>query len=141
MKTLLITFALVQIGIAVLNLFLARMMKWEKDIASMPLLIREVFRVHAWFITVTLLIFGVLTLMHLEHFTLGTDPFAASFALGIACFWGFRTWLQVGFYSSSHWKGNPLRTWIHIACLLVYGSMTITYFLAASKHYLKGFFQ
>ena len=36
-----------QILIAVLNLFLVRIMGWRPDLDRMPLLIREVFQVHA----------------------------------------------------------------------------------------------
>ena len=37
--------AAVQLGVAVLNLFLIRIMNWEPDLARAPLLIREVFRI------------------------------------------------------------------------------------------------
>ena len=53
--------AVVQLGVAVLNLFLIRIMNWEPDLARAPLLIREVFRIHVHFISITLAIFGVLT--------------------------------------------------------------------------------
>ncbi|MEY2497358.1 MAG: hypothetical protein QOD12_914, partial [Verrucomicrobiota bacterium] len=35
--------ALAQLGVAILNLFLVRIMKWERDLIGAPLLIREVF--------------------------------------------------------------------------------------------------
>ena len=47
-----------QLAIAVLNLFLVRLLHWQKDLSRMPLLLREVFQVHAWFISVTLTIFA-----------------------------------------------------------------------------------
>jgi hypothetical protein len=53
--------AVAQMALAVLSFFLPRILKWETDIARMSLLVREVFQIHSWFISLTLLIWGVLT--------------------------------------------------------------------------------
>ena len=45
--------AALQLAIALLNLFLARLLNWKEEMARMPLLLREVFQVHAWFISIT----------------------------------------------------------------------------------------
>jgi hypothetical protein len=50
--------AAAQPGIARLNLFLVRLLGWKENLDRLPLLIREVFHVHAWFISVTLAAFG-----------------------------------------------------------------------------------
>ena len=59
MKEALYIVAVEQLSVAVLNLFLVRIMKWEEEVTRMPQLVREVFHVHAWFITITLAIFSV----------------------------------------------------------------------------------
>src|SRR4051794_33145822 len=71
---LLQTAAAAQIAVAVLNLFLVRLMKWEADLDHMPLLVREVFRVHAWFISVTLAIFGAVTWRFADEIAHGGNP-------------------------------------------------------------------
>ena len=53
--------AVAQLAIALLNLFLVRLLDWKADLDRMPLLLREVFHVHCWFISITLGIFGVMT--------------------------------------------------------------------------------
>src|SRR5438045_1868002 len=53
--------ALAQFAVAILNLFLIRIMKWKPDLERAPLLIREVFRIHVVFISITLSIFAALT--------------------------------------------------------------------------------
>src|SRR5258706_10408422 len=53
--------AVAQMAIAVLNLFLVPLLKWREDLARMPLLLREVFQIHAWFISITLTIFAAMT--------------------------------------------------------------------------------
>ena len=129
MKTELLLYfaAAAQLGIAVLNLFLVRVLKWRADLARMPLLVREVFMVHAWFISLTLAIFAALTFRFAPDITSGTAEIYRWLALCIAVFWGFRTVLQVTYYSSSHWRGQPKRLLAHIVLLALYASFTAIY--------------
>jgi len=125
---LLIVAAIAQLAIAGLNLRLVRILDWKEPLRQIPLLLREVFYVHSWFISVTLTIFGVLTLRFAPE--MSSNPVARWLAVAIGCFWGFRTLLQVGYYSSTHWRGNLRRTIIHVVLLVIYGGMTVTYLLA-----------
>ena len=118
-----------QLAIAILNLFLVRLMKWKSDVARMPLLIREVFRVHAWFISVTLGIFGVMTWRFADEMSSGTNPIGTWLSVGIGIFWAIRTVLQITYYSSSHWKGQASRTLIHVTLLVAYGGMAAAYLI------------
>src|SRR5881398_1135380 len=52
--------ALAQLAVAILNLFLVRIMKWKPDLDRAPLLVREAFHIHVIFISITLSIFAVL---------------------------------------------------------------------------------
>ena len=47
------TAAIAQFAVAILNLFLIRIMKWKAELARAPLLIREVFYIHVIFISIT----------------------------------------------------------------------------------------
>ena len=123
--------AAVQLGIAVLNLFLIRLLGWKKDLESMPLLLREVFRVHAWFISITLALFGIWTWRFVEVMAYGGDPVASWIAGGIGIFWAIRTVLQVTYYSRSHWRGRTGRTIVHFALLMIYGALALVYGMAA----------
>ena len=62
LETALRAAALAQFAVALLNLFLIRIMKWKPDLDRAPLLIREIFSVHVVFISITLSIFGALIL-------------------------------------------------------------------------------
>ncbi len=119
----------IQLGIAILNLFLVSMMKWKEDLQQLPLLIREVFHVHSWFVSLTLTIFAIMTWRFSSEMAHGTNPACAWLSGFIGIFWLFRTFLQIFYYSSSHWKGRFDRTLIHIACLIVYGGMAMIYLL------------
>ncbi|PWU11001.1 MAG: hypothetical protein C5B50_24305 [Verrucomicrobia bacterium] len=120
-----------QIAVAILNLFLVRLLKWQEPLGRMPLLLREVFQVHAWFISVTLGIFGALTMRFAADLVSGASPLCKWLAASIGIFWAIRTVLQVAYYSSSHWRGQPLRLLAHITLLLVYGGFAAVYLCCA----------
>ena len=127
------TVALVQILIAIVNLFLVRILKWEADLARLPLLIYEVVQVHKWFISIIVAIFAVMTWRFRLEMASGNNLVAVWLAACIGCFWLFRTFLQVFYYSTSHWRGQTVRTLLHIACLVVYGGMSAVYLMVAWK--------
>lgn len=125
--------AVLQFAIAGLNLFLVPLLGWKEDVQRLPLLLREVFTVHAWFISVTLLIFGALTWRFSADLGAGSSAMGRWLAGTIGLFWALRTVLQVVYYSSSHWRGKPARTAVHSILLIVYGGFAVTYLLAAIR--------
>ena len=131
LETVLYGAAAAQLGVAVVNLFLVRLLGWRPDLERMPLLIREVFVVHAWFISVTLTIFGAITFRFAPDFAAASHEVFRWLAAGIAFFWALRTVLQMTYYSSSHWKGRTDRTIIHIVLLATYGGFAAAYAAAA----------
>src|SRR5438094_5532907 len=114
-----------QLTIAILNLFLIRIMKWKPDLDRAPLLIREVFRIHVVFISITLSIFGALTWRFAHEIARAASPLAIWLAVAIGLFWLVRSAMQWLHYSASHWHGKSLRTLIHWTLFLGYGSMAI----------------
>lgn len=120
-----------QLGIAMVNLFIVRLLDWRAELDRMPLLLREVFTVHAWFITVTLVIFGAVTLRFAPEFAAASHEVFRWLAAGIGGFWALRTVLQITYYSSSHWRGRTGRTIIHIILLALYGGFAAAYLSAA----------
>jgi hypothetical protein len=120
-----------QLGVAVLNLFLIRMMKWREELARSPLLLREVYQVHVWFISITLAIFGVMSLRFAGEMASGQNDLARWLAAAIGLFWAIRTVLQIAYYSSSHWRGQVWRTIAHVTLLVMYGGMAVVYLWVA----------
>lgn len=127
---LLLLCAIAQGGIAILNFFLNRLLHWEEPIAAMPLLVRQVFIIHGWFIGITLGLFATLTWRFGPE--LHATPLGRWLAAGIAIFWGLRTVLQVTFYSAEHWRGQPRRIVIHILLLCGYGGFALVYGVTAA---------
>jgi uncharacterized membrane protein YidH (DUF202 family) len=120
--------AFAQFPVAILNLFLIRIMKWKPDLERAPLLIREVFRIHVLFISITLSIFGALTWRFAYEIANGGSPLAIWLAAAVGLFWLVRSAMQWLHYSASHWHGNSLRTSMHWTLFLGYGAMASVYF-------------
>ena len=120
-----------QIILAVLSLFLAEMLDWKDAIARMPLLVREVFLIHGWFISITLAIFDILTWRFAPDIAAGAHKFLRWFAASIAVFWGVRCVMQWTHYSAEHSRGKTDRTAIHCIVFLSYAAFTATYLKAA----------
>jgi hypothetical protein len=123
--------ALAQFAVAILNLFLIRIMKWKPDLDRAPLLIREIFRIHVVFISITLSIFAALTWRFAHEIASTASPLAIWLAVAIGLFWLVRSAMQWSHYSTGHWRGDPLRTVIQWALFLGYGAMATVYLAAA----------
>ena len=119
--------ALAQFAVAILNLFLIRIMNWKPDLDRAPLLIREVFQIHVVFISITLSIFALLTWRFVHEIASAANWLATA----IGTFWIVRSVVQWLHYSSSHWRGNTARTLIHWTLFLGYGAIAVVYFTAA----------
>jgi len=122
--------AAAQLAVAILNLFLIRIMNWKPDLERAPLLIREVFRIHLVLISITLATFAVLTWRFAEEIAGRADPIFIWLAVAIGIFWATRSIMQWLHYSSSHWHGDPLRTAIHWMLFIGYGALAAVYFTA-----------
>ena len=131
MKEALYIAAAAQLSVAVLNLFLVRIMKWEEEVARMAQLVREVFHVHAWFISITLAIFGVVTIRFAGELAAGTNDLGRWLAAGIGVFWLIRWLMQFFYYDSSHWRGKRAETIVHIVLIFLYGFLAGVYLLSA----------
>ena len=132
-QSLLRAAAAVQMAVAVLNLRLVRFLKWKDSLEQLPLLLRQVFMVHLWFISLTVAIFGVMTWRFDAMMAAGSDPVCAWLSGAIGFFWGLRAVIQIAYYSPSHWRGHTGRTIVNIGCLLVYAGMSFVYLLATAR--------
>lgn len=119
--------AAAQFAIGALNLGIPRIMSWGEPIAAMPLLVRQVFHMHSFFISMTCAAFAVMTLF----IVVDGGPHAQVVAACIGSFWLLRTLAQVFYYSAEHWRGQTSETVIHIVLLVIYGGMSGLYLTTA----------
>src|SRR3989440_12479050 len=123
--------AVAQFAVAILNLFLIRIMKWKSDLERAPLIIREVFRIHVVFISITLSIFAALTWRFAYEIARASSPLTIWLAVAIGLFWLVRSAMQWLHYSPSHWRGDALRAGVHLGLFLGCGAMATVCFPAA----------
>jgi hypothetical protein len=133
LEKLLLLSAVGQLIVAALNLRLEKILGWEPVIIALPDLVREVFVVHKWFISVTLVIFATLTIRFASELAGPGHEIARWLAAGIALFWGIRTAIQWFSYGADHWRGKPRETIVHWFLTLVYSGWTTVYLLAAFR--------
>jgi hypothetical protein len=102
-----------QLALVPLNLLLPRLVNWKPDVDRMSLLVREIFQIHAVFITLTVAIWGVLTWRFAERWVTAPDELSSWLCVALAMFWGLRCVMQWTHYSAAHWRGQRGRTVIH----------------------------
>jgi len=125
--------AVMQICLAGLSVCLARILEWKPAVDRMPLLVREVFEIHGWFISITLAIFGVLTWRFAPEMAHAPTDLSNWLCAAIGFFWAIRWVMQWTHYSASHWRGIPSRTVIHWLLTFGYAAWAIVYFIAAFR--------
>lgn len=122
-----------QLVVAAVNLGLVRLLRWRAELERLPLLMRQVFQVHVWFISLTLIIFALLTWRFAAQMAAGTNAVCTWLAAAVGMFWGVRTLIQVAYYSPSHWRGKLDRTMIHVLLFVLYGGIATVYLTAAFR--------
>ncbi len=133
LEILLIAAAIGQLAIAVINLSLVRLLGWQDELDRMSPLLRDVFHVHKYFISIILVIFGVLTLRFAGELASGTNELGRWLAVGIACFWGIRAIMQWAYYSWDHWRGQTGRLVVHWILTACYGGCALVYLYAGLR--------
>jgi hypothetical protein len=113
-----------------LNLFdVPRRFDWRTDMASLTLLNRQIFWVHAWFLCLMLAMLGLLSLWLAKPLLVPT-PLARALTGGLAVFWAVRLVLQWAYYSWHIWRGNRFYTIVHFVFTLLWLFLTVTFALA-----------
>jgi len=127
---ILIAAAIGQLAIAVINLRLVKILGWEDELSKVSLLVREVFHVHKWFISIIMVIFAVMTLRFPTELAGGSEM-GRWMAGCIGFFWAIRTWMQWGFYSASHRYESRGKLVVHWTLTICYGGAALAYLCGA----------
>lgn len=107
-----------------------RRFRWKEQMASLSLLNRQVFQVHAAFICIVLGLFAALVLL-LPRELMQPTALARAVLGGIGLFWFLRLLTQWFIYDWSTWRGNRFYTVMHFAFtgLWIYFVATFAYAL------------
>ena len=118
-----------QIALALLHLGMPRYFNWSAALSTTDLLTRQLFYVHTFFVALTVLLIGVLSVGW--HDELLNSSLGTIMCYGIAGFWGIRASFQWFIYSPKLWRGKRLETLIHVLFSMLWVGLTTVYFLAA----------
>ena len=110
------------ITLALMHVPFPRYFNWEKELASLNLLLRQMMKVHTFFIAFFVLLIGVLC-VHSADDILNTK-LGHDLALGLFAFWVTRLFFQWFVYSPQLWTGKPFETVVHVlfSCIWIYFS-------------------
>ncbi len=117
---------MVMAALAAINLFVPRRFRWRQEMARLSLINRQIFKVHSFFIVLTLTWFSALLLSCSDALLVPTRLSRAVLA-GLAVFWTARALAQWFYYSPELWRGNRFNTVMHwfFSALWVYITTTL----------------
>ncbi len=104
--------------------------EWKADLAKLSLLNRQMFLVHCFFIALTLVLMGGVTLFYTDAL-LQPAPLSRVVLAAVVIFWLCRLFIQFFVYDSLLWRGNKFNTWMHVLFSFFWTYVLFTYFLAA----------
>ena len=107
---------------------------WERELAKVSLLTRRIFFVHTFFIGLSVVLAGAVSLFYADDLV---RPGALSRAIlgGLLAFWACRLAAQFVAYDSAIWRGNRFRTIMHVAFSIFWCYVSATYGLALMRVY------
>jgi hypothetical protein len=118
---------LVLLGLS--HAFFNRYFGWERELAGVSLLTRQIFFVHSFFIGLGVVLGGVGSFLCADALL---RPVLLSRAVlaGMTVFWLCRLLAQFFAYDTRIWKGDRFRTSMHAAFSVLWIYVTVTYGVA-----------
>jgi hypothetical protein len=105
-----------------------RYFKWEEELAQVSVLTRQVFLVHCFFISLSLVLMGACSLFY-TNALLGSGTLSRVVLTGFVVFWLIRLAFQFFVYDSAIWRGRRFYTVMHVVfstfwlyVVLIYGA-------------------
>ncbi len=119
------------VGALLLTLGLAHSMfsryfKWQKELAQLSLLTRQILLVHCFFIALLLVMMGVCSLFY-PSALLGSGALSRLVLTGFVVFWLCRLACQFFVYDPAIWRGRPLYTVMHVVFSLFWIYLVLIY--------------
>lgn len=113
------------IALAGVHIFFPKYFNWDKELRSLSLINRQMMKVHTLFISLTVLLMGLLCLTSSAE--LIQTNLGKKISLGLGIFWTVRLFIQFFGYSTDLWKGKKFETFMHIMFSLLWTYLSIIF--------------
>ena len=117
--------------LSLLHIVFPKYFNWEKELASLSLMNKQMMQIHTFFIALTVFLMGVLCLT--SYSELVNTILGKKILLGLAIFWSIRMFLQFFGYSSKLWKGKLFETIVHIFFSFFWIYLSVVFWIAYLK--------
>ncbi len=118
---------LVLLGLS--HAFFNRYFGWERELADVSLLTRQIFFVHSFFIALGVVLGGAGSFLCADAL-LRSGSLSRALLAGMTLFWLCRLLAQFFAYDTRIWKGDRFRTSMHAAFSVLWIYVTATYGVA-----------
>ena len=130
LTTLLIAAGLLHLAVTSAGLVMTLVLDWRRNLACLSALTRHIVWTHAAFVLMTIVAFGLVSLLCAADLASGT-PLARATCAFIALFWGVRLLTQFFLFDAKpHLTSVPLKFGYH-GLTVVFAYFTFTYAWAA----------
>jgi hypothetical protein len=123
------------LAVAALGVAVHRHFGWGAEIQRLTLLTRQVFLIHSAFVTVVLVMLGVLLAAYAPALV-APGPLPRAVLVGLLIMWAARLLAQWFFYDPSLWRGDRLRTFMHVLFSVIYTYFVATFAMALYAQHL-----
>jgi hypothetical protein len=119
------------VGALLLALGLAHSMfgwyfQWQRELARLSLLTRQIFLVHCFFIALLVVMIGLCSLFY-THELLGSGALSRVVLAGFVVFWLIRLAFQFLVYDPAIWRGRRFYTVMHVVFSIFWIYVVLTY--------------
>jgi len=103
-----------------------RYFRWEKELAQLSLLTRQIFLVHCFFIALLVVMIGACSLFCTNEL-LESGALSRVVLTGFVVFWLFRLGIQFFGYDPAIWRGRRFYTVMHVVFSIFWIYVVLTY--------------
>jgi hypothetical protein len=118
---------IVLIVLAFIHAIFPKFFNWDKELASLSLINRQMMVVHTFFIAFVVFLMGLLCLSS-SHELIETN-LGKKIVLVFGVFWSVRLFVQFFGYSAALWKGKTFETAVHILFTLLWTYLSLIFLL------------
>ncbi len=115
---------LMTLGLA--HSFFDRYFEWQKELAPLSLLTRQVFQVHGFFIALVVAMMGACSLFY-TNALLASGALSRVVLTGLVVFWLSRLAIQLFVYDPAIWRGRRFYTVMHVVFSIFWTYVVLTY--------------